>query len=109
MRNSVAQLFGSSGSQALFLIIILIFALFVSSPTVINAGTPGFSVLFQGEGYYGVVGAGTGTRGDPDTTPPTWTGAGEITLDIPADAEIVIARLIWTGRASKKRGWDPKF
>lgn len=57
-----------------------------------------FFEVFRDNGNFFVASGGVGTRGVPLTG--DWTGEGDITLDIPDTATIVLARMIWTGRSN---------
>ncbi len=80
----------------LFGTVLFLTSLQTHNPPTISADND-FQIAFQGIGNYGLATGGVGTRGNPATG--EWTGSGEIILDIPVDANIVEARLIWTGRS----------
>lgn len=81
---------------------LLFAALLISANTFYTpaaaADTDSFNEVFNGIGQYEYLAKGAGTRGNPETG--AWTGTGEITLNIPDTANIVMARLIWTGRTN---------
>lgn len=93
------QLFGL---LKIFLLVLIpgLLTIVVASLTVppVNADTDNFDEAFRGTGRYAYVAQGIGTRGDPNTG--EWSGAGDIVLEIPDSATIVLAHLIWTGRSN---------
>lgn len=93
-------------AKPLFRIALLLFAFLIlliglgslfATPAAPVAADADFVEEFRGTGRYGFVADGVGTRGDPVTD--TWTGSGTFTINIPATATVIKARLIWTGRS----------
>ncbi len=78
-----------------FVVLIAIFVIMQRQNVSADAD---FQEEFRGVGYFSVVSGGTGTRGIPATG--EWTGSGDIVLNLPDDAVIRKARLIWTGRST---------
>ena len=94
---------GNRLRKVVFLIIniFMIYGLFAGTAGAVQTDVS-FTQVFQDFGQYEVVAIGVGTRGNPGDG--SWTGAGDIAISIPDTANIVMARLMWTGRSNQ---YDP--